>query len=474
MYCGKYAPWDHYPKTLRHDEVQNPFGVLVDFFSADFPKGHRKQLKRWRKYAIGKEHYDDKKFGPGNLVFTYKINLNLLEAMYMLLLEYEFAWKHEKILEEQLVDEKAAWRSFPKNLSKEELLDPFIAIKKIFKDFSLPEYRDHLEEWFQEALFIRHTYERMDPAEVIKVYDNLRRLYAAAWLIYQRNRKEPVLKVEKARAEIAPGIAPKPTATVSWAEALGLEKVVGLIVKEMPTVQLIVHVHSHREPFTYYLLLLVKSNETLQEHEIANKIEDKLKPMAKVFIFAHKLSGLKKALQAERRFFIDALTTKTVVYRAEDFVMPELPTLTTEQVKAKAQLDFTKWNVQAHDFLRGARYYREVKNYNLAAFSLHQAVESIFIGAIKAVLGYKLNVHNLPRMLRITLMFTEEFKDVLQLDTEEGSKLFEALRSAYTNARYVSKYGVDEEIINALDELAVKLLKTGQSVYDKFERQLEV
>jgi HEPN domain-containing protein len=209
-------------------------------------------------------------------------------------------------------------------------------------------------------------------------------------------------------------------------------------------------------------------------YTLIRSTEDKLKPMAKVFIFAHKLSGLKKALEAERRFFIGALSTKTAVYKAEDFEMPELPTLTTEQIKVKAQLDFTKWNVQAQDFLRGARYYNELKSYNLAAFSLHQAVESIFIGTIKAVLGYKINVHNLPRMLRISLMFTEEFKDALQLDTENGSKLFEALRTAYTNARYVSNYEVDEETVNALDGLAVKLLKAGQKVYEEFEGRVEI
>ena len=76
-------------------------------------------------------------------------------------------------------------------------------------------------------------------------------------------------------------------------------------------------------------------------------------------------------------------------------------------------------------------------------------------------------------MLRITLMFTEEFKDALQLDTENGSKLFEALRSAYTNARYVSNYEVDAETVNALDGLAVKLLKAGQKVYAEFEQRFE-
>jgi hypothetical protein len=43
-------------------------------------------------------------------------------------------------------------------------------------------------------------------------------------------------------------------------------------------------------------------------------------------------------------------------------------------------------------------------------------------------------------------MFTEEFKDALQLDTENGSKLFEALRNAYTHARYVSNYEVMQKL----------------------------
>ncbi|OOQ60377.1 HEPN domain-containing protein [Mucilaginibacter pedocola] len=320
----------------------------------------------------------------------------------------------------------------------------------------------------------------MDPADVISVYDNIRRLYAAAWMICQRNRSTPFLKDVKTVQPVpvaVPAAPEKPAAntveivpvkseTKTWAEGLGLQEVSRFIVKAMPTVKLIVHIHTHREPFTYYLLLLVSSGEALQEHEIANKIEDKLKPMASVFIFAHKLSGLKKALQSERRFFIDALTTKTIVYQAEDFEMPELPTLSAEQIKAKAQLDFNKFNVQAQDFLRGARYYKELKNYNLAAFNLNQAVESIFIALIRAVLGYKISVHNLSRMLRISMIFTNQIKEVLQLETIEGSKLFETLRSAYSHSRYVSSYEVDEKTVEKLDELAVSVLSVAQEVYD--------
>jgi hypothetical protein len=64
MYNGTYAPWEHYPKNLRHYEVENPMSVVVDFFSADSVKGHGKRLKEWRYYVVNDEHYDEKDTAP--------------------------------------------------------------------------------------------------------------------------------------------------------------------------------------------------------------------------------------------------------------------------------------------------------------------------------------------------------------------------------------------------------------------------
>ncbi len=89
MYNGTYAPWEHYPKTLRHYEVENPMSVVVDFFSADSVKGHSRRLKEWRYYVVNDEHYDEKRHGPGTLLFIYDLNLRILEAMYLLLINYK-------------------------------------------------------------------------------------------------------------------------------------------------------------------------------------------------------------------------------------------------------------------------------------------------------------------------------------------------------------------------------------------------
>jgi hypothetical protein len=195
MYCGKYAPWDHYPKTLRHYEIQDPLSVITEFFSSGSVKTHKEELKEWRDRVIDDKYYNDKPHGPGTLLFICEFNLKLLEAAYLLLLNYkETSWKRKQLEEEQLAVEQETWIYFPKNLSKDEQLDPFLAIQKIFRKIKPQMYRDYLREWLHAALYTSPIDETVMPGEVITVYENLLKLYSAAWMIYQREGKEPELK----------------------------------------------------------------------------------------------------------------------------------------------------------------------------------------------------------------------------------------------------------------------------------------
>ncbi|MCZ4223529.1 hypothetical protein [Pedobacter rhodius] len=182
-----YAPWEHYPKTLRHQEVQNPISVVIDFFNADSVKGHGKRLKNWRYYVVNDEHYNEKRYGPGSLLYIYELNLKILEAMFLLLLNYKnFYYQRKRLTEQQLEEEKEQWEYYPKNLSLKEQLEPYKAVKKIFKKIKPQEYRDQLREWVHVALYIKTDVEALHAGEVIEVYENLIKLYSAAWLIYKR------------------------------------------------------------------------------------------------------------------------------------------------------------------------------------------------------------------------------------------------------------------------------------------------
>lgn len=58
MYCAKCAPVEHYPKSLRHSEVQNPLSVIADVFSAGGVKNHRRDLTARRDGVIEGKYFN--------------------------------------------------------------------------------------------------------------------------------------------------------------------------------------------------------------------------------------------------------------------------------------------------------------------------------------------------------------------------------------------------------------------------------
>ena len=117
MDTRSYAPWEHYPKTLTHDEMMNPLSVVEDFFTCESVKGHSRRLKEWRHYAVNDAYYNDEKWGPGPLLFIYTQNLKLLEAVFLLLCDHRnMGYRRQIATEDQLQEERANWEFFPKNL----------------------------------------------------------------------------------------------------------------------------------------------------------------------------------------------------------------------------------------------------------------------------------------------------------------------------------------------------------------------
>jgi hypothetical protein len=199
MYCGVYAPWDHYSKFLRQSEVRDPFIPLKGFFDANDVEGHIAKLKRWRHYVVSFEHYNHERFGPGNLLYDYELNVRLVESLYLLLLDnQEPSFDKEKITEQQLTSEKKNWSWYPGDFSQKELLNPYRVIKAAFNEIQPEAFRDHLWEWINAALSTSAIDECVSPGEIITVYEHLIKMYSAAWLIFQRKTNKPFLKEKPA------------------------------------------------------------------------------------------------------------------------------------------------------------------------------------------------------------------------------------------------------------------------------------
>ena len=480
MYLGNIAPWEQYPKHLRFSEVMNPLKVITDFFSTGWPKDHREDLKEWRFYVLNDKFYKDR-HGPGHVLFLYDQTLQLIEALHLLLLKNYDRWPRlQDVTEEQIEQEKKDWVYFPKNLSAKELANPYKAVKKCFKKISPQDYRDYLHEWLHSALYKSAADETLIAGEIIDVYDNIRKLYSAAWLIHQRETEETIThkgwgrnrnvsETESIDDKLAPLKDLDPV--LNQAEKSGVEEVKSLIVDRISSVRMIYLMGTHLNPFTYYLLILIDDKEKTPEHEIANKIEDNCRHLASVFAFVHKLASAKDALANNKRFWHNTLFKSINIYKAPDVELTGARSIDNSVWLERAGHDWNRWGVQGKAFMKGALRYIEDDNYSLALFSLHQAAESSLIAIIRAVLGYRLSVHNLSRKIRITLLFTEEIKRVLQLDTTEGVQLFNLLQSGYSEARYKSQFNPDEQSVKRLKDKVELLIAKIEQIYQQFIKE---
>ncbi|MBB3056727.1 HEPN domain-containing protein [Mucilaginibacter gotjawali] len=479
MYFDKYAPWEHYPKTLRQHEIENPMSVVADFFFADSVKGHGKRLKEWRYYVVNDEHYNEKRHGPGTLLFVYDLNLKLLEAMFLLLCTYKnFSYQQEKLTEAQLEAEKEQWEYYPKNLTLKEQLNPYIAVKKVFKKIKPQAYRDHLHEWSHVALYNNADTEGLYAGEIIAVYENLLKLYSAAWLIYQRESGKPELKRSKSGTAIEGfstepielrTIKPNPTP----AEKLALEELKNLILKRCPQVEMIIHLGTHPAPFTFYLLVLTSNEEKTPEHEISNKIEDNCQYLAKVHAIVHKANSAKESLNIGERFWSSVINNGVTLYKSPELVLPEPKEISKELLLERAKFNWERWGIQGKEFLKGSELYKTDHNFRLAAFLLHQSVESVLKGIIQAVIGYRVQMHNLSRLLSLTLLFSDELRNVFEPDTTEGAQIFTLLQNAYSQSRYNSAFNPDEESVRILSEQVKKLNYSAERIYKQFIKNME-
>ncbi|NCD67884.1 HEPN domain-containing protein [Mucilaginibacter agri] len=471
MYDGKYAPWDHYPKTLRFFEIQNPLIVITEFFSIGTMESHHRDLKEWRDCVIGDRYFNDKPHGPGTLIFIWEFNLKVLDAAYLMLLSFLDGNSNYRQLDDvQLSKEKDTWNYFPDDLSTDEQLDPHLALKKIFKEIKPQKFRDYLQEWLHAALYTAPVDESLSPGEIVHVYESMLKLYAACWLIYKRETQngEPGSshdkELEKARVKHALGIrsiSPSPTSM----EMLGLKALGDLIFHKTPYVEMIIHVGTHGHPFTFFLLALVHSNEKTPEAELCHTIEDQCKQFANVHILLHKTNNVKSALKKGNRFYSAVLKKGKIIYKAPQLEMPASPELLNEVIIARATFQWGRWGEQGKQLFVASQIYREKGNNLLAAYLLHQSVENILKGTIQAILGYRVHMHNLSRLLRITLLFTDELRNCFDLDNPEGAQLFSLLQVAYSQSRYSNQFDPDEVQIKQVSDQVQLLINTAEACY---------
>ncbi|WP_457129257.1 HEPN domain-containing protein [Mucilaginibacter sp. HD30] len=478
-----------YPKYLDQDEINDPLTVIRDFFHSDWLPGHQEALLEWRKCVIQEGYYKGDRDNPASLLYTHQLNARLVEAVYVL----SQTKKTKKIadaihinFDEQLQQEEREWLHYPVYLSSVERINPYLAIGNFFKVYSVDQYRDFLYEWLETGLSKDAVDESLDVSDVIYFYENMQKLYEAVWIIRQREIEPVIKKKDDDEPQITAEVKRFPNSLslirvncafnemITPEEKHGLNQLKELILSEVRSVLMIVHLGTHPSPATYYLLIITEEKDKTPEHSIVDKVEQICKPFINVCAIVHKSDAFMRALNEGNRFFMNALARNKIAYQSENLVLPDLKHIDNLLVKTQAETIWNRWGKQAKDFLDTSLNCYDDGNYNLALFLMHQAVESTLSAIIRVNLGYRLAIHNLARQLRITLIFTDDFKTVFDLGSVEGIQLFEFLQTGYSAGRYKDDFNADKEVVKALSDKVCKLFIIAEEIYKQAMETLKV
>ncbi len=470
---------DNQPTQLTLHEVENPLLVLSDFFNDDWLPEQMAQLERWRNFILIEEFYVDQKGNPGGLLSFYELSVRLVEAMWVLhVREGGIEVVGTSIVE----NEKATWRDYPVNLTDSELSDLKLATNSIYAAYNLSQYRELLHEWLEHGLHKQSAEGWINAGDIIRIYENLQKLYSVAWLIHQRSSDTPHLKTI-AVFEQANNITIEQCSEVSLYRLNNvvpaiyndlLREVVTLIVCKVPSVQCVIYLgvrpdHSDK----IFLLVLTSDDEQRQAQHLNSIIEQSCEAVAKVTALVHYAGAFKTGVTKGNFFFCQALSCP-VLYLSGGLLLPMLKTFMGAGKSANAAEQWERWFKQGKEFHAIAGMCINQGVANGALFLLHQSAECVLVAIIRAVLGYDINNHNLSRLLALTYMFTTDLHSVFDLKVEGDRELFEVLKHAYVNVRYRDNYDVGMETVVALQEKVQQLIALVGDIYGKHQLTIEL
>lgn len=211
----------------------------------------------------------------------------------------------------------------------------------------------------------------------------------------------------------------------------------------------------------HYFLLMVTAGSNRIEHEVQAMMTACFKDTS-ITIVVHGREIIHDAIARGNRFFITVFRTGTVLYNVDGlspfFTILHLPEVEPVQIYLKAEHHYKHRYHMALGFMEGAHVCMTKGYYNNAVFMMHQAIEQGCIGLIRIFIGYRSDMHNLDRLLKLTLCFSLEPSDIFPREAGEEKRTFGLFHKCYSEARYKTELQVSQMDAERLHRQCVEFI----------------
>ncbi|MEW4401799.1 nucleotidyltransferase and HEPN domain-containing protein [Agrobacterium tumefaciens] len=208
-------------------------------------------------------------------------------------------------------------------------------------------------------------------------------------------------------------------------------------------------------------ILVIVSNKELADPRYWDKTTDRLmwdkEIETPVSLIVHGAREISNFLHDGQYFFVDLAREGVVLYEFDDRPLAEAKPLSPADALRVADGHFQRHFPDARDFADVAKYLVAKGNLHLAAFNLHQAVESAYNCYLLTLTNYSPASHNLKFLRGLSEGRDHRLIDIWPRDRQRFTTWYNILNEAYVKARYSKRFEVSEEALAWLQERTAEL-----------------
>ena len=164
-------------------------------------------------------------------------------------------------------------------------------------------------------------------------------------------------------------------------------------------------------------------------------------------IVVHDIADVNDQLRRGRPFFVDINRDGIVVYEFDTKELAKPGNLSAEEIEEEARGHFEQWYQRSLAFAKGAHFYVDENELNLAAFSLHQAVESAYHCLLLTLTLYSPQLHNIKKLRAMAEGLDPRLIEAWPRKTRATRRPFDRIRRAYVEARYSKHYRITKDVL---------------------------
>ena len=166
-------------------------------------------------------------------------------------------------------------------------------------------------------------------------------------------------------------------------------------------------------------------------------------------IIVHDIADVNDQLQRGRPFFVDINRDGIVVYEFDTKAMAKPGNLSVDEQRQEAREHFEHWLQRSRDFVVAVETLAVQNRLNVAAFNLHQAIESAYHCVLLTLTLYSPQLHNIKKLRGMAEGLDPRLIEAWPRKTRWQRRPFERIWRAYVDARYSKHYRITNEDLAA-------------------------